>query len=107
MVDEIIRLQKAFNETISFKNADWFVNYNIPDDTTALVICGSDGIGVMFIVLQGNHVDDFQKVIDENKNFNPGIDGCLGECIRWACEHEDLIPLRCTIGGWGSKLKIR
>ena len=102
--DEIIWRMK--NETLSFEEASWFVNYNIPDDTTALVISGADGIGVMFIVLQGNHIEDFKKVVEEYKDFNPDINGCLGECIRWAVMQEDIIPERCTIGGLKSKMTI-
>lgn len=102
--DEII--QRTNNKTLSFKEADWFVNYNIPDDTTALVICGADTIGVMFIVLHGDHIDDFKKVIEKYKDFNPGINGCLGECIRWAVMQDDIIPERCTIGGLYSKMTI-
>jgi hypothetical protein len=102
--DEFI--QRRNNITLSFDNADWFVNYNIPDDTTALVICGADTIGVMFIVLKGNHIDEFKKVIEEYKDFNPGVNGCLGECIRWAVMQNDIIPERCTIGGLYSKMTI-
>lgn len=102
--DEII--QKMNNETLSFDNANWFVNYNKLDNTTALVICGADGIGVVFIVLQGNHIDNFKKVIEKYENFNPGINGCLGECIRWAVMQDSIIPNRCTIGGLYSKMTI-
>lgn len=99
-------IQRMNNETLSFEEADWFINYNIPDDTTALVICGADAIGVMFIVLKGNHIDEFKEVVEKYKNFNPGINGCLGECIRWAVMQDDIIPSRCTIGGWYSKMTI-
>ena len=99
-------LQRINNKTLSFDKADWFVNYNIPDDTTALVICGADGIGVMFIVLRGDHIDDFKKVIEEFNEFNPDINGVLGECIRWAVMQDDIIPERCTIGGLYTKMTI-
>jgi len=85
----------------------WFVDYDFNDDTTALVICGSDGIGVFFIVLKGNKTAEFKAVADKYEKNNAGIFGALGECIRFASSHEDLIPERCTIGGiFSSKLKI-
>ena len=89
-----------------YQKATWFVNYDFQLDETALVIGGSDGIGVFFIILRGDHRNEFDEIVKKNDGLNEGIYGCLGECIRFACEHEDVIPWRCTIGGWGSKLSI-
>lgn len=90
------------------KDADWFVNYDFSLDETALVIGGSDGLGVFFIVLNGDHRDEFLDVIKKSEGFNEGINGCLGECIRFAAAHEDVLPRRCTIGGvFSSKLVVR
>jgi len=100
------QLFKMKQTTLSFKEADWFINFNSYDKTTALVIPGADGIGVMFIVLNGNHIADFQKVIDEYKNWSEEINGCLGECIRWAIKQDDIIPQRCTIGVFNQKIKF-
>ena len=86
------------------ERADWFVNYDIHNDETALVICGADGIGVLFIVLKNNHIEDFETVIKQYEGFNKDINGCLGECIRWAVRQSDVIPERCTIGGLGPNL---
>ena len=101
----------AFNEeavrhkTISFSN--WYIDYEIVSNETALVIPGADGIGVFFLILNNNHIKDFEKVIEEYKGFNKDIDGLLGECIRYACASEDIVPERCTIGGFYSKLKVK
>lgn len=99
--------QNARNKTLSYKEADWFVNYNMDDNTTALVVAGADGIGVLFIVLKNDHIDDFRKVIEQYDGWSKEIKGCLGECIRWAVKQDDIIPERCTIGGiFGPKVKI-
>lgn len=87
--------------------ASWFVDYDIVDGTTALVVCGADGIGVLFLVLSGDKTEEFKKVVDKYEHFNEGIDGALGECIRYASQHKDILPNRCTIGGvFSSKLTI-
>lgn len=98
----------AWNKGCAYKEADWFISYDVPSNTTALVICGADGIGVFFLVLQGNHIDEFTSVIEKYDGFNKGINGCLGECIRFAAQHKDTIPEKCTIGGaLSTKLSIK
>ena len=67
--------QKARNKTLSYKEADWFVNYNMDDNTTALVVAGADGIGVLFIVLKNDHIDDFRKVIEQYDGWSKEIKG--------------------------------
>ena len=108
LLKEFVEQQdKARNITLSCKEADWFVNYNIVDNTTALVIAGADGIGTFFMVLRNDHIDDFKEVIEKYDGWSKEIKGCLGECIRYAAQHEDLIPERCTIGGvFSSKLRV-
>lgn len=89
------------------EKCSWFVDYDVNDNTTALVICGSDSIGVFFIVLKGDKIEEFKTIADKYEQQNPNIFGALGECIRYASSHEDLIPDRCTIGGiFSSKLKM-
>ena len=96
-------IKKGFHE----EQATWYVDYDVKDDTTALVIAGSDGIGVFFLVLKGDKTEEFKNVADKSRGFNKGIYGELGECIRFACQHKDLIVERCTIGGvFSTKLKI-
>jgi len=86
------------------EKAAWFVDYDLVDGTTALVVCGSDGIGVLFLVLRGNKTEEFAQVANK---YEKSVFGALGECIRFAAQHEDLIPERCTIGGiFSSKLKF-
>ena len=90
------------------QEACWFVNYDFGLDETALVIGGSDGIGVFFLVLRGDHRDEFSEVIEKYYKPNDEVKGCLGECIRFAAAHKDVIPERCTIGGvFSSRLGIR
>lgn len=91
----------AGTQIINPERADWFIDYNICSNETALVICGSDGIGVLFLILKNDHIEDFKKVIKESEGFNKDIHGCLGECIRWAARHSDIMPEKCTIGGFG------
>lgn len=99
------RQDKARNMTLSSEEAEWFVNYNIADNTTAVVVTGSDGIGVFFIVLKNNHLDEFKEITKRYLGWRRK--GCLGECIRYASQHGDLIPEKCTIGGvFSSKLRV-
>ena len=85
--------------------ANWYVEYYIPQNETILGVEGADGISVLFIVLEGNRVDGFKKIVEKYKDLN--INGCLGECIRFACTHKDLKPDRSTIGGIDSHLSIK
>lgn len=85
------------------ERVDWFVNYDMCNNETSLVICGSDSIGVLFLILKNDHIEDFKKVIKESEGFNKYIHGCLCECIRWAVRHPDIEPEKCTIGGFGCK----
>ena len=87
--------------------ANWYVEYYIPQNETILGVEGADGISVLFIVLEGNCVDGFKKIVEKYKDFNPNINGCLGECIRFACTHKNLKPDRSTIGGINSRLSIK
>lgn len=94
----------AGKSIINPERADWFINYDVQTNETALVICGADGIGVLFLILKNNHIEDFETVIKQYEGFNKNIHGCLGECIRWAVQQSDIIPERCTIGGIGPNL---
>ena len=97
-------LQKGFGSNA----ADWFVNYDVNSDVTAIVVCGADGLGVMFICLSGDLTKELKEVAEKYAGFNKGISGELGECIRYACAHEKLLPERCTIGGvFSSQLAFR
>lgn len=94
------------NECIKQDNASWFVDYDFILKETALVVCGSDGVGTLFIILKGNHLDDFKEIISKPA-LNKEIHGCLGECIRYAAQSPDIMPERCTIGGiFSSKLSF-
>lgn len=97
---------RPWNTTYSYKDADWYISYDVPSNTTALVVPGADGIGVLFLVLNGMHVDEFKEVIQKYEHFNESINGCLGECIRFASQSPYLNTDRCTIGGWHSRLSM-
>lgn len=102
--DGFDHLQKGFDSNA----ADWFVNYDADSDVTAIVVCGADGIGVMFICLSGDLTKELKEVAEKYAGFNKGINGELGECIRYACTHGKLLPERCTIGGaFSSQLAFR
>lgn len=104
---ELYNFAHIDSDRIADNKANWYVEYYIQLDETILGIEGSDGIGVFFIVLDGHHVDEFKEIIEKYKDFNPNINGCLGECIRFACTHKDLKPNRSTIGGIDSHLSIK
>ena len=95
-------------KSIYCRTAEWFVNYDSEMNETALVIGGGDGVGVFFLILKNNHVEDFHKIMREANNIERGLADALGECIRYAAQHDDLIPERCTIGGvFNSRLAFK
>ncbi len=88
-------------------DADWFVDYDIEENNTALVVEGSDGVGVLFLVLKNNHVKEFLEIVEKTEKTGNGVKGGLGECIRYAAQHKDIMPEKCTIGGvFSSILKM-
>lgn len=92
---------------IHAKDNSWYIHYDFNLNETALVICGNDGVGTMFIILADDHIEEFWNIVDKNDDINSPINGTLGECIRYAAQHKDLIPERCTIGGvFSSKLRV-
>lgn len=70
---------------------------------TAVVLKGADGVGVMFLIINGDKRKEVEKVIEEYSNEKWLKDGLFGEVVAWACKHPDLNIERSTMGRWNSK----
>lgn len=70
---------------------------------TAVVLKGVDGVGVMFLIINGDKRKEVEKVIEEYSNEKWLKDGLFGEVVAWACKHPDLNIERSTMGRWNSK----
>lgn len=70
---------------------------------TAVVLKGADGVGVMFLIIDGDKRKEVEKVIEEYSNEKWLKDGLLGEVVAWACKHPDLNTKRSTMGRWNSR----
>lgn len=89
----------------------WYISYAADMFETAIVIGAADTLPIMCIVLKGNHKKKFIEICEqfspENNKYAPGFDGRLGECIRYACNSESLLPERSTIGSWNTRMDFR
>lgn len=70
---------------------------------TAVVLKGADGVGVMFLIIDGDKRKEVEKVIEEYSNEKWLKDGLFGEVAAWACKHPDLNTERSTMGRWNSR----
>lgn len=70
---------------------------------TAIVLKGADGVGVMFLILNGDKRKEVEKVIEEYSQGKWLKDGLFGEVVAWACKHPDLNTERSTMGRWDSR----
>lgn len=74
---------------------------------TAIVLKGADGVGVMFLILNGDKRKEVEKVIEEYSQEKWLKDGLFGEVVAWACQHPDLNIERSTMGRWDSRCGFR
>lgn len=74
---------------------------------TAIVLKGADGVGVMFLILNGDKRKEVEKVIEEYSQEKWLKDGLFGEVVAWACQHPDLNIERSTMGRWSSRCDFR
>lgn len=74
---------------------------------TAIVLKGADGVGVMFLILNGDKRKEVEKVIEEYSQEKWLKDGLFGEVAAWACQHPDLNIERSTMGRWSSRCGFR
>lgn len=70
---------------------------------TAIVLKGADGIGTMFLILNGDKRKEVENVIEEYSQEKWLKDGLFGEVVAWACKHPDLNVERSTVGRWNSR----
>ena len=58
----------------------YYISYNDRDiavygsDTTALVKTGADGMGIKFLILNGNHYDKYKEIIDNGGSYENCLD---------------------------------
>jgi len=80
-----------------------YISYARDMHETAVVLKGADGVGVMFLIIDGDKRKEVEKVIEKYSNEKWLKDGLFGEIIAWACEHPNLNVERSTVGRWGSR----
>lgn len=80
-----------------------YISYANDLDETAVVLKGADGIGVMFLIVNGDKRKEVEKVIEEYSQEKWLKEGLFGEIVTWACKHPDLNTERSTMGRWNSR----
>lgn len=70
---------------------------------TAVVLKGADGIGVMYLIVDGDKRKEIERVIEEYSQEKWLQEGLFGEIVAWACQHPDLNTERSTMGRWNSR----
>lgn len=83
-----------------------YVSYNFELKETAVVLKGTDGIGVMYLIVRGDKREDVAKVVEDAVAIW-GEDSAFAAAFSWACKHPDLDLSRTTFGPFGCRLKIR
>lgn len=84
-----------------------YISYAIDRNETAIVLKGADGLGVMFLILNGDKRKEVEKVIEEYSQKKWLKDGLFGEVVAWACKQPDLNIKRSTMGRWNSRCDFR
>lgn len=84
-----------------------YISYAIDRNETAIVLKGADGLGVMFLVLNGDKRKEVEKVIEEYSQEKWLKDGLFGEVVAWACKQPDLNIERSSMGRWTSRCDFR
>lgn len=84
-----------------------YISYATDLHETAVVLKGADGIGVMYLIVNGDKRKEVEKVIEEYSNEKWLKDGLFGEIVAWACQHPDLNPERSTMGRWSSRCALK
>lgn len=84
-----------------------YISYATNLHETAVVLKGADGIGVMYLIVNGDKRKEVEKVIEEYSNEKWLKDGLFGEIVAWACQHPDLNPERNTMGRWSSRCGLK
>lgn len=74
---------------------------------TAIVLKGADGIGVMFLIIDGDKRKEVEKVIEEYSKEKWLKNGLFGEVVAWACKHSDLNVEKSTMGRWNSRCDFK
>lgn len=60
---------------VFYKGDGFYLSYNTRDrqiygsDTTALVKTGPDGVGTRFLILCGNHMEAYQKILSSESSY--------------------------------------
>lgn len=84
-----------------------YISYAIDRNETAIVLKGADGLGVMFLVLNGDKRKEVEKAIEEYSQEKWLKDGLFGEVVAWFCKQPDLNIERSSMGRWNSRCDFR
>lgn len=84
-----------------------YISYAIDVNNTAIVLKGADGMGVMYLIINGDKRKEVEKVIEEYSQEKWLKDGLFGEVVAWACKHPDLNVDKSTMGHWSSRCGLK
>lgn len=84
-----------------------YISYAIDVNNTAIVLKGADGMGVMYLIINGDKRKEVEKVIEEYSQEKWLKDGLFGEVVAWACKHPDLNVNKSTMGRWSSRCDLK
>lgn len=84
-----------------------YVSYASDLHETAAVLKGADGLGVMFLVINGDKRKEVEDVVKEYSQDKWLEEGLFGEIVAWACKHPDLNVSRCTMGRANSRCGLK
>lgn len=80
-----------------------YISYASDLHETAVVLKGVDGIGVMYLIVDGDKRKEVEKVIEEYSQEKWLKEGLFGEMVAWACQHPNINVERSTMGRWNSR----
>ena len=84
-----------------------YISYAKDLHETAVVLKGADGIGVMYLIVNGDKRKEVERVIEEYSQEKWLQEGLFGEIVTWACQHPDLNTERSTMGRWNSRCSFK
>lgn len=84
-----------------------YISYASDMNETAVVLKGADGVGVMFLIVNGDKRKEVEKVMEEYSKEKWLKDGLFGEIMAWACQHPDLNMERSTMGRLNSRCAFK
>lgn len=84
-----------------------YISYARDLHETAVVLKGADGLGTIYMIVDGDKRKEVEKVIEEYSQDKWLKEGLFGEVLAWACQHPDLNVARSSIGRLNSRCDLK